>query len=128
MSIIDARKILGDGKIIGVSANNPITAKRAEKNSADYIGVGAIFRSITKPSASVIGIKQLTKIIKTTNLPMVAIGGINSSNAKQLFKLGVAGVAVISSIFGGYKISDKNFSRKIINNLKKFNRQNLTIP
>jgi thiamine-phosphate pyrophosphorylase len=121
ISTVDARKMLGDEKIIGVTACNSIRAIKAEKDGADYIGVGAIFPSITKPTTPVVGISKLKRVIQTANIPVVAIGGINSRNAKQLFKLGVSGVAVVSSVFKGVELKHKNISRKIISNLSKFN-------
>lgn len=121
LSITDARKLLGDEKIIGVTVRNVSHAKQAEKQGANYIGVGAIFPSPTKITAPVVGIKILQQIVKAVKIPVVAIGGINSGNAKQVFKIGASGIAVISSVFQGIDFQSKNFSKKIIKNLKAMN-------
>jgi thiamine-phosphate pyrophosphorylase len=120
ISITDARKMLGDHKIIGVSVINITQAKKAEKNRADYIGVGAIFPTPTKPEASVVGTKTLQSIIKVVKIPVIAIGGINSSNAKQLLKLGVSGIAIISAVFKTDNKVKKNRLKSIAKNLKAF--------
>lgn len=93
-----ARKILGKDKIIGISANTLEDALRAEKEGADYIGVGAIFNTSTKANAKTIDRKLLETIIDTVNLPIVLIGGINSENASELTDYKIEGLAISSAI------------------------------
>jgi thiamine-phosphate pyrophosphorylase len=95
-----ARKILGKNKIIGVSAATVEKAKEAEKNGADYIGVGAIFPTGSKDDAVTIGTHQLKRIREEVTLPIVAIGGINESNCSKAIANGADGIAVISAILG----------------------------
>lgn len=93
-----ARKILGNDKIIGISANTLEDALRAEKEGADYIGVGAIFNTSTKANAKTIDRKLLETIIDTVNLPIVLIGGINIENANELTDYEIEGLAISSAI------------------------------
>jgi len=120
MPVTYAQKLLGDGKIIGVTTRNLVQARKAEKYGADYISVGSIFPSPTKTTAPVVGISRLKTVVKGVKIPIIAIGGIDQNKAKQLFKLGVDGVAVVSSVFKGVDFKQKDFSKKIIKKLKKF--------
>ena len=94
-----AREILGENKIVGVSAGNLKEAIEAEKNGADYIGIGAMFPTDTKKDHTDITFEQAKEITEAVNIPVVAIGGINKNNIIQLKGTGVDGVAVISAIF-----------------------------
>lgn len=94
-----AREILGENKIVGVSAGNLKEALEAEKNGADYIGIGAMFPTDTKKDHTDITFEEAKKITESVNIPVVAIGGINKNNILQLKGTGVDGVAVISAIF-----------------------------
>lgn len=94
-----ARKRLGPGKIIGVSAQTVEQAVLAERNGADYLGVGAVFPTGTKLDATEVSFETLKEICASVRIPVVAIGGINKQNLLQLSGSGVCGVAVISAIF-----------------------------
>lgn len=94
-----ARDILGENKIIGVSAGNLKEAVEAEKNGADYIGIGAMFDTSTKKDHTDMTFEEAKKITDTVKIPVVAIGGINKNNIMKLKGTGVDGVAVISAIF-----------------------------
>lgn len=100
MEYQQARKILGDDKIIGVSASNLEEALAAEKLGADYIGVGAVFHTDTKADATSLTLEDLKNITDTVSIPVVAIGGINADNLLQLKGTGIDGISVISAIFG----------------------------
>ena len=102
--IKDIRKILGNDKIIGVSVQNIEQAIIAEKNGASYLGVGAIFKTETKPDAKYVSLEQLKLICENVLIPVVAIGGINKSNIMDLAKTKVDGVAMISQIFSAQNI------------------------
>lgn len=99
-----AREILGKDKIIGISAGNLKEAIEAEKNGADYIGIGAMFHTDTKSDATSVTFEEAKEITSKVNIPVVAIGGINSENIISLKGTGVDGVAVISAIFSHEKI------------------------
>jgi thiamine-phosphate pyrophosphorylase len=101
-----AREILGKDKIIGISAGNLKEAIDAEKNGADYIGIGAIFHTDTKSDATSVTFEEAKEITGKVNIPVVAIGGINSENILSLKGTGVDGVAVISAIFSHENIYD----------------------
>ena len=94
-----ARDILGENKIIGVSAGNLKEAIDAEKNGADYIGIGAMFDTSTKKDHTDMTFEEAKKITDTVKIPVVAIGGINKNNILELKGTGIDGVAVISAIF-----------------------------
>lgn len=102
--LIEARKILGQDKIIGVSAGTVEQAVEAEKNGADYLGVGSIFTTSTKLDAQAVSLNTLHEICKAVSIPVVAIGGITVDNMLQLKGTGVDGVAVVSAIFAAENI------------------------
>ncbi len=100
MPVRYARRIMGK-KIIGASAGNAKEALRAEKNGADYLGIGPVFRSPSKPGKRPIGVKALERIVGKVRVPLFAIGGINVKNIADIKKIGISGVAVISAATGG---------------------------
>jgi len=98
MNIEDARRVLGSGKIIGVTVHNLDDALEAEKHGADYLGVSPIFPTSTKKDAGPAAGLNLIKTIKSsTKLPCVAIGGINESNVDAVIAAGADAVAAISA-------------------------------
>ena len=99
MPLEKAREILGEEKIIGVSAQNVDQAILAQRLGADYLGVGAIFQTQSKGDADSVSIETLRAICAAVEIPVVAIGGINCENILRFEKSGIAGVSVISAIF-----------------------------
>lgn len=96
----EARRILGQDKIIGISTHTLREAKSAEAEGADYISVGPIFKTDTKKDAYVPrGVRFLKKVTSKVNLPVVAIGGINRKNIPKVLETGVKGVALISEVY-----------------------------
>ena len=95
----EVRKLLGEGKILGVSAQTVEQARRAEQCGADYLGVGAVFHTGTKPDAKDVSFDTLKEICSAVRIPVVAIGGISKDNILRLSGSGICGVAVISAIF-----------------------------
>ena len=93
-----AREIIGEDKILGVSASTVEEAKKAENDSADYIGSGAVFPTATKDDADSVSKEGLKKIIDSIDIPVVAIGGITVENAHTLKASGIAGFSVVSAI------------------------------
>ena len=114
MNISHARKILGN-KIIGITCHNSISlVKKAQINNANYIAIGAFNNSKTKKVKFKSSIKLLKSVKKITNLPVVAIGGINNINYKNLL-LNKANFLAIS----GYIWKNKKYKPlEAINNLK----------
>lgn len=100
-----AREILGRHKIIGVSANSEALALQAQKDGADYIGIGDVFGTSTKENTSHVSLEQLKIIRERIKIPMVAIGGIHAGNAGQLKGTGIDGIAVISAVLGAKNIT-----------------------
>lgn len=101
-----ARELLGRRKILGVSAYNAELALQAQKDGADYIGVGDIFGTSTKADTHHVTREELLKIREKVKIPIVAIGGINHSNVQQLKGTGINGVAVISAVIGARDITE----------------------
>ena len=102
----DVRRRLGEGKIIGVSAQTVEQALLAEKHGADYLGVGAVFHTGTKKDASDVSGQTLKDICAAVHIPVVAIGGITAENMKHLAGSGICGVAVVSAIFAEDNIEE----------------------
>lgn len=94
-----ARKIVGPGRILGVSVSTVQEAQDAEADKADYLGVSPIFDTPTKrdtPPAT--GLDGLKRIRAAVRLPLVAIGGISAANAAAVIRSGADGLAVVSAI------------------------------
>lgn len=96
----EAREILGPDKIIGLSVETLTELKRANQlKTIDYIAASAVFQSQTKLNCKTYwGIHGLTELVKISQHPVIAIGGINLSNIQPIFESGVTGVAVVSAI------------------------------
>eukprot|EP00775_Hariotina_reticulata_P003374 gene3374-3649_t len=92
------RQMIGLNKILGVSVKTPAEAAKAQADGADYIGIGAVFPTGTKVS-SVVGVEGLKTCVAVSGLPAVAIGGVGISNAGEVIRAGVQGLAVVSAVF-----------------------------
>jgi thiamine-phosphate pyrophosphorylase len=90
-----ARKMLGNDKIIGISASNLKEAVKAEAMGADYVGFGPVFKTPIKPNAKPTGIKELKQVTKRVTIPVVAIGGVCARTIGQVMASGAASGAVI---------------------------------
>ncbi|RME05195.1 MAG: thiamine phosphate synthase [Planctomycetota bacterium] len=115
--IVLARRRLGERRILGVSARTVSDALRAEEQGADYLGVGAVFASLTKPEAPVIGVEVVCRVQEVVSIPVFAIGGIREGNLSQLSCYGVRRVAVSDEAFLGrdvQEIVEKFFSKLLI--------------
>ncbi len=99
MEMKNARELLGEDKIIGVTAKTIEQAKAAEAAGADYLGSGAVFGSSTKLDAKPMEHALFQEICESVAIPVVAIGGVTADNVMQLKGRGMAGVAVVSGIF-----------------------------
>ncbi|HAB60177.1 MAG TPA: thiamine phosphate synthase [Lachnospiraceae bacterium] len=102
----NVRDKLGKDKIIGVSTQTVEQALLAEKQGADYLGVGAVFPTGTKLDAVEVGYDRLQEICNAVHIPVVAIGGITRENIIQLKGSGVSGIAVVSAIFASKDIEE----------------------
>ena len=101
-SVSTAREILGPEATVGVSVSTVSEARLAAISGADYLGVGAVYGTDSKPDAETaddgLGVDQLAKIADSVTLPIVAIGGITPENASGPIQAGASGVAAISTI------------------------------
>lgn len=97
--IQDARKLLGQRKIIGGTVHSIEQAIQAEKDGADYLGYGHIFATQSKiKSTQPVGLIELEKVCKIIKIPILAVGGIDASNARNVISAGVHGIAVIGAV------------------------------
>ena len=104
MAAGDVRRRVGDGVILGVSVHTVEEAQDAVRNGADYLGLGAVFPTSTKTDVDQMPNETLRAICDAVDIPVVAIGGINSGNIGKLAGSGVDGVALVSAIFSAANI------------------------
>lgn len=95
----DVRALIGNDKILGVSAQTVEQAVLAEARGADYLGVGAVFHTGSKTDADDVSFETLKAICGAVSIPVIAIGGISKDNVLQLAGSGICGIAAISAIF-----------------------------
>jgi len=121
MPLIHARRLLGGNKIIGRSAHTGEEAENAEREGADYVGVGTIFPTESKAHIKgIIGVEGLKHVRSKITMPMVAIGGITMENVKSVMQTGVEGVAVISALMKAPDVyAAARQIRKIISDTKQ---------
>ena len=93
-----ARPLLRPGMILGVSTHNVEQARRAQADGADYVAVGAMFPTGTKPDFELVGPALVRAVRGEMRVPLVGIGGITPENVDQVIGAGADGVAVISSV------------------------------
>jgi thiamine-phosphate pyrophosphorylase len=95
---IEVRKLIGRQKLLGVSTHHIDQARRAVLDGADYIGIGPIFPSATKPRDFVAGLEYARQVASEIRLPAVAIAGITCGNVQQVVAAGVTRIAVTASV------------------------------
>lgn len=94
-----ARKLLGEGAIIGGSASTVEEARKCVREGADYVGFGPVYATTSKEDAGPAGgILLLRHVVGTIPLPVIAIGGITPDNARAVLDAGAYGLAVISAV------------------------------
>lgn len=119
MEAVNVRAMLGNDKILGVSVQTVEQALLAEKQGADYLGVGAVFPTGSKADADDVSYETLKAICEAVSIPVVAIGGISASNVSALKDSGISGIAVISAIFAARDIESaakrlKELAEKVV--------------
>lgn len=120
LEALKARGLIGQHKILGVSASMVEQAKKAQQEGADYIGAGPVFPTLTKTDADPpIGLDGLRDIKEAVPIPVVAIGGINKENAQEVIAI-ADGIAVISAILSAE--NSQNATTELANIIKKFKR------
>lgn len=113
----EVRALLGTDKILGVSTATVEEAVRAQRDGADYLGVGAVFPTSTKTDARALSPATVSEICQSVSIPVVAIGGIAAHNITQLSGSGIAGAAIISAILAQPDIFAA--SQELLTKLKK---------
>jgi len=93
------RKLIGPRKLLGLSVTTPAEIRAADPAIVDYLGLGPVFATATKPNAApATGLAALPSLVALATLPTVAIGGINLDNAPAIFAAGVTGIAVVTAL------------------------------
>ena len=101
MPVALARNLLGPEKLIGVSVQDARTVAEAESQGADYLSLSPVFTTPTKPDHEPpLGLEGVRALARRSRLPVVAIGGIDRTNAAQVIRAGAQGVCVISAVLG----------------------------
>ena len=115
MSALEARNIIGDEKIIGVSTHSITQARQAQKDGADYIAIGPIYPTSTKGHEPSVGIEIIHEISEAVSIPIIAIGAITLENLDEVLKAGASRIAVCSAIIGSKDIysSTRQFKEKL---------------
>lgn len=98
VSLTQARKMMSNKALIGISCQTFDHAQKAQKEGADYIGFGSVFKTFTKPDRTPMDIRLLKKVIQKISIPVFAIGGINLKNIAALKKIGVKQIVVCRAI------------------------------
>ncbi len=116
MGISEARNIIGNDKIIGISTHNIEQARQAQNEGADYVAVGPIYPTKTKDYEPPVGSGLIQEVAKEINIPLVAIGAITLNNLDEVLKAGATSVAVCSAIINSENIlsSTKQFKDKLV--------------
>ncbi|MCD6413256.1 MAG: thiamine phosphate synthase [Elusimicrobia bacterium] len=108
MPIEVARNILGDKKIIGITVHTVEEAKKAQEGGADYVGLSPVFATSTKDDAgSPCGVEMIKKLKKSVDIPVVAIGGINSKNAEEVVSAGADALCAISDVVTSENVKER---------------------
>lgn len=116
IDVFSARKILGQDKIIGLSTHAPEQALKAVEIGADYIGVGPVFETPTKPGKKSVGLEYVEWASKNIEIPFFAIGGIDLSNVDEVTKAGATRIALVRAIINAEnpKKAAEEFKAKLL--------------
>ncbi len=109
-----ARRIFGDDKIIGISASTLSEAKQAQAEGADYLGVGAMYKTGTKTDAADVTMDELKRIRAAVNIPIVVIGGINKTTLPAFYGTNIDGISVVSAIIAQPNITSAAAELKLM--------------
>ena len=95
-----ARPLLRPGMVLGRSTHSVAQAREAQSEGADYIAVGSMFPTQTKPDFELVGPELIRAVRPATKSPLIGIGGITRENVAEVIRAGADGVAVISAVYG----------------------------
>lgn len=105
---MEARRILGAERLVGITVGSVLEAQKAEREGASYVGLGPIYFTATKPDASqALGVNIVKEVKKAVSIPVVGIGGIDLENIREVKRHGADGVAVVSALMTAEDIEDK---------------------
>ena len=93
--IRDARRLIPEGMMVGISTHSPEQASQACKDEADYIGIGPVFATPTKADYPPIGLDTVKRVLDETTVPAVVIGGINDKNIQRVVEIGARNIAMV---------------------------------
>jgi len=119
--VFAARKLLGKDKIVGATAKTVPQAQKAKEEGADYLGVGAIYPTTTKVVTVITEVSTLNDIVRQTNVPVVAIGGLNASNMYVLYDSMAQGIAVVTAIMKSENPREaaKSLKQMVVGNFRR---------
>ncbi|MCP4751534.1 MAG: thiamine phosphate synthase [Proteobacteria bacterium] len=103
----EARGLLGEGAIIGLSTHNPQQGREAQLTSADYIGVGPVFETATKPEEPVAGLEYAGYAARFLTIPKVALGGISEKNVSLVEETGIRSICMVKDLLEARDMADK---------------------
>lgn len=127
LKIETVRKIIGNKKLIGFSAHNLQEAKIAFDEGADYITISPVFNTIHKDyPVKPLGVTKIREIKEQVNIPVIALGGVNTKNVDEVLENGADGIAVMSTVL----LSEKpgQITKELYGKIKKFKREKTKIP
>lgn len=116
LSVADARAILGDNCIVGVSTHAPAQAQKAVEDGADYIGMGPVFATPTKEGRIPVGLEYVKWVSENIDIPAFGIGGIDTENIDKVLSAGAKRIAVVRAIINAQ--SPQKEAKKFIEKLK----------
>lgn len=119
VSVHDARNILGEEKIIGVSTHRIEQARKAVLDGADYISAGPVYSTRTKPHEPEAGLGYISEAAREIKIPFFAIGSITIENLEDVLRAGASRVAVCSAVIGARDIAKTTRTFKDLLLLKK---------
>ncbi|MBN1916949.1 MAG: thiamine phosphate synthase [Verrucomicrobia bacterium] len=114
------RRVVGEEMLIGRSSHSLDEALKGAAQPIDYLAVGAIFATMTKPEYAVVGLDLLAEVRKSVELPLIAIGGITLRNLDEVFARGADGVAIVSDILNASDIT--HHVRSLMRHIKRRRR------
>jgi thiamine-phosphate pyrophosphorylase len=107
LPVAAARRLLGDGMLVGRSVHSVAAASEAEAQGADYVVFGPVFGSDSHPGQTPVGLEALRRVARAVAIPVLAIGGVDAVRAAQCIKAGASGFAAIGYFAGDVEGRDR---------------------
>jgi thiamine-phosphate pyrophosphorylase len=98
MPVAQARAVIGGATLVGLSTHTPEQIEAANRDAPDYIGVGPVYETPTKPGRAAVGLELVRHAARHARVPFFAIGGINADNAARVRQAGARGIAVVRAL------------------------------